>query len=201
MVDESLHTVELQAWLVQWRNGDREALNQILARVSRRLLSLARQVLRGYPGVERWTESDDVLQNASLRLVRALESVEPRSMRDFYALAALQIRRELVDLSRHHFGPHGQAAHHDSRGGDSRPPPEPSDWSHEPGGLVQWREFHERIETLPEDEREVVGLLYYQGLTQAEAATVLDVNVRTIQRRWHAALLTLQPLLADLKLS
>jgi DNA-directed RNA polymerase specialized sigma24 family protein len=33
-----------------------------------------------------------------------------------------------------------------------------------------------------------MGLLFYQGLSQAEAAALLGVSVRTIQRRWHEAL-------------
>ena len=45
--------------------------------------------------------------------------------------------------------------------------------------LAGWCEFHRHIAGLPADEREVVGLLFYQELTQSEAAAVLDVTVRT----------------------
>jgi DNA-directed RNA polymerase specialized sigma24 family protein len=41
------------------------------------------------------------------------------------------------------------------------------------------------------EEREAFDLLFYQGLTQAEAATVLEVSERTIKRRWQAARLRL----------
>ena len=60
--------------------------------------------------------------------------------------------------------------------------------THEPCSLAQWSELHQHIGGLPEEEREVVGLLFYQGLSQAEVAEVLNVSVRTVQRRWHAAL-------------
>src|SRR5262245_58654043 len=60
-----------------------------------------------------------------------------------------------------------------------------------PSGLAEWCELHEQIDRLAEPEREVVDLLFYQGLTQAEAAALLDVTVRTVQRRWHTALLQL----------
>ena len=33
-----------------------------------------------------------------------------------------------------------------------------------------------------------MSLLYYQNLPQAVAAELLGVSVRTVQRRWHAAL-------------
>jgi RNA polymerase sigma-70 factor (ECF subfamily) len=32
-----------------------------------------------------------------------------------------------------------------------------------------------------------VGLLFYEGLTQEEAATVLGVSLRTLKRRWQSA--------------
>ena len=72
---------------------------------------LTRRMLKDYARLRRWEQTGDVLQNALLRLHRALASERPRSVRAFLALAATQIRRELIDLSRHHFGPEGQAAH------------------------------------------------------------------------------------------
>ena len=48
-------------------------------------------------------ETGDVLQNALVRLLRAIEEVKPQTPRDFLTLATLQIRRELLDLH----GPYG----------------------------------------------------------------------------------------------
>ncbi len=56
-------------------------------------------MLRDYPRVKRWEDSDDVLQNALIRLLQALAAVKISTAKDFYALAALQIRRELLDLA------------------------------------------------------------------------------------------------------
>ena len=47
------------------------------------------------------------------------------------------------------------------------------------------------IEGLPEDEREVFELVRIQGLTHAEAAEVLGVSVKTVQRRLNRARLLL----------
>ena len=95
-------------------------------------------------------------------------------------------------------GPLGLGAHHASRPEHgSAAPPEPADAAHEPAALLAWCEFHERIQALPADERELVDLLYYQGLPQAEAAAVLNVAVRTVQRRWQAVLLKLHDQLKD----
>jgi len=75
-------------------------------------------MLRNYPGVGRWVEASDVLQGSLLRLLRALESVQPESTRAFFGLAAEQKRRELLDLARHFYGPQGLGANHASVGAD-----------------------------------------------------------------------------------
>src|SRR5262245_7811376 len=112
MSDPSLHTGELQDWLTRLRAGDATARNELVGRTCSRLERLARKMLRGFPRVRRWADTNDVLQNALVRLLRSLETVRPESPREFFALAAQQIRRELLDLARHFFGPEGPGTHH-----------------------------------------------------------------------------------------
>jgi RNA polymerase sigma-70 factor (ECF subfamily) len=176
------------------RAGDPVAPDELVRHVGEQLQRLTRQMLRGHPALRRWTQTDDVMQGALLRLLRALRVVQPESMRAFLALAAQQVRRELIDLARHYYGPRGLGTHHVTPDAESPGDPAPHDWpdpATEPGSLSEWCDFHRTIDELPDEQREVVGLLFYQGLTQAEAALVLDVTVRTVQRRWHAALVTL----------
>ncbi|MCH7728090.1 MAG: sigma-70 family RNA polymerase sigma factor [Planctomycetes bacterium] len=175
-------------------NGEPAALNILIQHNCQRLTTLTRHMLNGYPSLRRWAETDDVLQGSLMRLLRALEQVRPTSPQHFAALATLQIRRELIDLARHFFGPAGLAANHDSRNGDESTATsvvEGEDLSHEPSTLAQWCELHQAIAALPENERQIVDLLYYQGMTQIEAARLLEFSVRTVQRRWHSALLKL----------
>jgi RNA polymerase sigma-70 factor (ECF subfamily) len=54
------------------------------------------------------------------------------------------------------------------------------------------------IEGLPEDEREVFDLVRIQGLTYAEAAGLIGVSMKTVQRRLNRARLLLAEQLADL---
>src|SRR5262245_61852079 len=61
------------------------------------------------------------------------------------------------------------------------------------------RRMLEVIESLPEDEREVFDLVGLQGLTRAEAATVVEVSEKTVQRRLGRARLLLAERLADLR--
>jgi RNA polymerase sigma-70 factor (ECF subfamily) len=194
MADPSPQTTLLQGCLDRLRQGDRSARDDLLRHACGRLERLTRKMLRDYPGVQRWAQTDDVLQNALLRLLRALEEVQPASVRDFFGLSAVLIRRELIDLARRFRGPEGIGANHATcadANGSQQPPFERQDQSHDPSVLAAWCEFHERVGELPQDECEVVHLLYYQELSQAEAAAVLNVTVRTVQRRWQAALLKL----------
>jgi RNA polymerase sigma-70 factor (ECF subfamily) len=194
MSEVSAQTVLLQGCLDRFRAGEAAAVDELFRHVSGRLERLTRKMLRGFPGVHRWAQTDDVLQNASLRLLRALQEVRPGTVREFFALSAQQIRRELIDLARHYFGPQGLGARHASKDGAGRSPApgvEPIDPSADPARLIDWQEFHELIQQLPDEEREVVDLLFYQELPQAEAAALLGVSIRTVQRRWQSALLQL----------
>lgn len=183
MTDSDLPDTATQVLLRRAATGDEAALDALLRHCCDRLERLTRRMLGDYPRVRRWAETDDVLQSALVRLVNALRSVKPTTTRDLLALAALQIRRELIDLARRFYGPEGIGAHHDSHAAV-----EPADARQEPASLAQWGELHEAIGRLPDEEREVVDLLFYQGLSQAEAAGLLGVSVRTVQRRWHDAL-------------
>jgi RNA polymerase sigma-70 factor (ECF subfamily) len=191
MTDTNSRLSIMQQLLPRAVSGDEAAVDALLRHYSERLTVLTRRMLGDFQRVRRWAETDDVLQNALVRLVGALRSVKPRTARDFLALATLQIRRELLDLARHFYGPEGLGAHHDSRAAEDSQNPGPADMPdvrHEPSSLAQWTELHEQIGALPEEEREVVGLLFYQGMAQAEAAEVLGISLRTLQRRWHDAL-------------
>lgn len=183
------HTTRLNGWLAEMRRGDVTARNEVIAHACDRLRTLTHRMLRGFKRVRRWAETDDVLQNALLRLNRAMAEVQPESPRQFYALAAQQIRRELLDLARQHYGPHGIGTNHDT---DRRPATEQqTDVAEEPSDLDAWTRFHEQVERLPDDQREVFDLLWYEGLTQPEAATVLGMSLKTVKRRWQDARLFL----------
>ena len=191
---DSFRTSELHCLLARLQAGDRAAWDELYARTGTRLEALARRMLNGFPGVRRFEETADVLQNASLRLIRSLQAARPGSVREFFVLAGTQLRRELLDLKGRYLGPQGAATHAAvPAGGNSGdlaatvPYAGPT-----PLELEEWSEFHRQIEELPADERAVIDLHYYQGLGKDEAAEILGVDVRTVQRRWNRALLRLK---------
>jgi RNA polymerase sigma-70 factor (ECF subfamily) len=59
--------------------------------------------------------------------------------------------------------------------------------TYDPGRLAAWAGFHDAVAALGEADRELFDLLWYQGLTQAEAASLLGVTERTVTSRWLAA--------------
>ncbi len=197
MSEPTSPTVFIQACLDRLAKGDEAARGDLLECACGRLRNLARKMLRNYPGVHRWEETDDVLQNAVVRLHRTLQQVQLKTTRDFFAIAALNIRRELLDLARHYYGPQGLGKRHRSQAGASDSTgealnaPGEAGMSTEPGRLAAWTEFHAQVEALPPEEKEVFGLLWYQELSQAEAAALLNVSERTIKRRWQTARLQL----------
>lgn len=184
------HTTQLQNWLNVLEGDD--VRGQIIEHTCDRLRGLARRMLRGFPGVHRWSETDDVLQNALIRLHRSLAEVRPQSARQFYALAATQIRRELLDMARSHFGPEGIGKNHQTDGGVAAELA-----TAEPQSIEDWTAFHEQVEKLPDEEREVFGLLWYGGLNQSEAAKVLGISLATLKRRWQSARWHLHEALAE----
>ncbi len=183
------HTTRLELFLDRMHHPDaavrRSAQEELIAHTCKRLRLLARKMLGCYPNVHRWAETDDVLQGALLRLHRALAEVRPETSRQFYSLAAMQIRRELLDLARHYYGPNGWGRRHQSNGHETvlTVP----DGSLAPGSLEEWSRFHEEVEALPEEQKEVVNLLWYGGLRQAEAAQVLGISHSTLKRLWRKA--------------
>lgn len=189
---------QLQGLLDLVRRGDPRAKSLLLDHARDRLLRLTRRMLSAYPTLRRWEATDDVLQKSLIRLGRALDAVEVDSVRHFFNLAGTQIRRELLDLKKHYFGACGLGKNHHT---DRQSPDEVGGSLHsrtdEPEDLTDWEEFHSHVETLPEELKEVVNLLFYKGLSQQEAAEVLGVSLSTLKRRWHEARVHLHESLRD----
>lgn len=168
------------------RPGD---LDELLSVSYERMIVMIRSMMTRYPHLRRWEQSDDVLANVHLRLLRCFAQVTITSAQHFLALAATNMRRELIDLSRHHYGDSGPGRTHatpDRGAGDDLMSGVVSH-DRDPALLAEWSELHEHVARLPDDEREVVDLHWYHGLDQQEVAALLCVSLRTVKRRWLAA--------------
>jgi RNA polymerase sigma-70 factor (ECF subfamily) len=136
-------------------------------------------------------QPDEMLDAVVERLLKALRKVQPQTVRQFFALVNQHMRWELNDVARRL---DEQPAAVEVRE-DMVPAPASSGSGLTPHG----RRMLEAIDELPEDEREAFGLVHVQGLMPGEAAEVLGVSVRTVQRRLNRSLLLLAKKLNDLR--
>jgi RNA polymerase sigma-70 factor (ECF subfamily) len=135
-------------------------------------------------------QPDELLSAVVERLLKAMRSVRPQTVRQFFALVNQHVRWELNDLARRLDKQPPLVGFEDEK----VPAASSSDSVLTPNG----RRMLEAIDRLPEDEREVFELLRIQGLAQVEAAEVLGVCIRTVQRRLNGALVLLAAELKDL---
>lgn len=170
------------------KQGKLDAEQRLFQLVQGRFRLLAHQMLRHYGKLKHVEDTDDVLQKTLLRLSQVLKSFCPESPQVFFSLSSKHMRWILIDLARtyaqeHHLrlylsveqnGLEHLAEHHA-----------------EPLSFDDWVQFHETVEALRDDEKDVVNLLFYQGLSQQEAADLLNVSLRTVKLRWQSAKLQL----------
>ena len=172
------------------------AVRELLERAAGRLRLLSATFLyKRYPRLTRPPvnlEPDELLGGVVAGLLTALRTTRPSTVRQFFALANQHIRWQLNDLARRL--DERSAATALAESGVAAPPASTAS-RHSPDGL----RMLEAIEGLPEDEREVFDLVGIQGLTHVEAATVVGVSEKTVQRRLNRARLLLAEQLADLR--
>lgn len=203
MNDESQQSYEIERLLQEGVDGVEGGYEELLERAAERLYTLTRRMFRSYPRLRRWEQTDDVFQTAALRLHKSLTDVQPESTGQFMGLAATQIRRTLIDLVRHHFGPEGRHARHHSDAADvemaddggtlQRQPAS----AEEPESLESWLKFHESVESLPIEERMVFELIWYGNLTQQQVSELHEISISTVKRRMRSVRIRLGEALAS----
>lgn len=192
MDGEKADSSEISLWLNRLAAGDLDARDRIIEISSGRLRILASRMLARFPQVRRWEDTDDVFQNAVMRLHRSLAHVQPDSPRAMIGLAATQLHRELIDLARRYRGPMSFEANHATHApglSDSSERLSPP-FEQAVGGddsIERWAVFHDAIAGLPEDLREVFHLVWYLGADQKTIARLLECSERTVKSRWREA--------------
>lgn len=193
----------LQGCVERFAGGDAAARDDLITFACGRMEQIAQRMLRRFPQVRRWDETGDVVQNAAIRLYRSLGSVTPRDAQGFLGLAAVHVRRELLDLARKYAGPESHAANRETNcqlvDGVYRAKVEhvPDD-AEAREQLGRWTALHEAAGRLPAEEKELFDLVWYMGLEQQEAAEMLGCSVRTIKRRWDSVKQLMRQAAADL---
>ncbi|QDS88568.1 RNA polymerase sigma factor [Rosistilla ulvae] len=198
-MDNDPTTLDVQRYLGELANldGDTPAepiIRALIARSVGRLHLLCETLLvRSYPRLMQPPlnlQSEEMLSAVVDRLIKAMQEIRPTNVRQFFGLANQHMRWELNDLARrldNH--PKNQALD-----GAVVPAPEPSGSQLSPNAVRMLA----AIENLPDPEREVFGLVRIQGMSHTEAADLLDVSPKTIQRRLNRGVILLTESLGDL---
>jgi RNA polymerase sigma-70 factor, ECF subfamily len=168
---------DITAILARWRSGDAAAANELAELVYRDLHRLAAREMRRERG-EHTLQTTALLHEAYLRILRP-GPVEWKDRTHFFAFAAQQLRRVLVD--------HARRSKSEKRGGDVVK----FSLLDSDGGIPAFdarlfalNEALTRLEELDPRAVKVVELRYFAGLTEAEAADVLGISVATLKRDW-----------------
>jgi RNA polymerase sigma-70 factor (ECF subfamily) len=197
-MDEEPTTVVIQRYL-DAMPGDTSAepiVHELLERAVGRLRLLCATFLhKRYPRLTRPPvnlETDELLGGVTAGLLTAMRVTRPPTVRRFFALANQHIRWQLNDLARR-LDERPAAGMLAESGVAGSPASLESRLSPDAVRML------EVIDGLPEDEREVFDLVGIQGLAHAEAATVVGVSEKTVQRRLNRARILLAERLADLR--
>ena len=183
-------TVQIQGLLDRFIGGDDKAKAELIKVAESRLLVLTRQLLRGFSRGRDHDDTTGIFNEAYLRLHSSLDELKPTTVRQFFGLAALEIRRTLLDVVRKIT----------TRSNVKRTRPTSLDAAGPDGGRIDVPiedEVQKRfdltealftaIDMLPKELQEVVMLLHFQGMTQAEVAGLFGVHEDTVKRWWASA--------------
>lgn len=155
------------------QQGERKALEQVSSLVYRELHRIAGRCMRS-ERPEHTLQTTALVHEALLRLFGA--NVPWRDRGHFYAVAARQMRRILVDHARHR--------RRQKRGGDFQQVP--LEDAGEVAGpdrmnLVELDEALRALASFDQRKHDIVELHYFGGLTIDETAAALGVSLKTVQ--------------------
>ena len=183
-------TAEITVLLDAARDGDRGALDRVLATLYQELHTMARRQLAGQHG--HTLDATALVHEAYLKLIGRREAqFDDRA--HFFAYAASAMRSVVVDYARQRLA--------QKRGGDLHRVAElPEDIE---GGLRLDEETLgldvalTRLADVDAKLAQVVELRYFAGLSEAEIATLLKRSERSVRRDWQKARLYLLASLQD----
>jgi len=177
MAEES-HTIT--GLLKEWRGGNREAANQLIDLVYSELHGIASREMHRERG-EHTLQTTALVHEVYLRL-RGSAPVNWKDRAHFFAVAAQQLRRVLVD--------HARRVGSEKRGGDQI---KLSLWEADGGTwelderLLALDESLNRLQALDERAAKVIELRFFGGLSEIDAAEALNISIATLKRDWEFA--------------
>lgn len=168
--------------------------SELLARFLQNRQLLDRAVMKALdsnPKLNRWLTEHDLSQDVMLRMVQACREIEVNDRQHFIRLLLRNMRFALIDNHRKMFGPNGWAAKIKSDP-NAVENSKVTKSDNGPVTVEDWVDFHDSVESLPQEEQEVFELIYYGGYGSLDVAEMLGISQSTAQRRWKKAVEILQ---------
>jgi RNA polymerase sigma factor (TIGR02999 family) len=169
---------ELTLNLIEWRNGNAEAINKILPVVYEELKRTARRYLRRERG-DISIQTTELINEAYIKLVEQRES-DWQNRAHFFAVAARVMRNLLIDYARSK-----QFAKRDGRkiAFDKIQIASPETAVN----LLSLNEALNNLARIDERKSHIVELRFFGGLSAGETAQVLGIAEVTVKREWLKA--------------
>jgi RNA polymerase sigma factor (TIGR02999 family) len=166
--------------LVEWRNGDRGALNRLMPIVYDELRRLAHRYMKRQP--QGHTLQTSALVNEAYIRLAGQRNVDWQNRAHFFAIAARIMRSLLIDhLRSRNFAKRGGGARRVSLDEVALISDERSE------ELLALDEALTRLSAIDERKGRIVELRYFSGLSVEETAEVLGLSPITIKREWLKA--------------
>lgn len=177
---DTLSPQNLTGLLLEWRAGDKTALDQLIPLVYDELRRIAhRYVQRERNG---HTLQTSALVNEAYVRLAGQGDIDWQSRSHFFAVTAQVMRHILIDHARRRrFVKHGgelrQVSLEDLAGMSYQRASE----------LIALDEALDELARMDERKSRVVELRYFGGLSLEETAEVLEISLMTVRRDWRAA--------------
>jgi RNA polymerase sigma factor (TIGR02999 family) len=168
---------EISILLEQWRQGAPGAEDQLFNQVFPELRHLAHYLMRG-ERLNHSLQATELVSQAYIRLVAA-KNRDWQSRSHFFAIAARIMRRYLIDHARGRPEAEFVAIH----GMDDFLPAKSAKLEL----AVAVEGLMNRLAATNQEWCDVVEVKYFLGLTEEEAADVLGMSLRSMQRKWSEA--------------
>lgn len=170
---------EVTRLLVDWGNGDRAALDELIPLVYDELRRMARRYMRR-ESQGHTLQTSALVHEAYLRLVDQ-KSVQWQNRAHFFGVAAQLMRRILVD--------HARSRSRAKRGGGAQmiSLADHAVVSKEVAEVIALDDALKNLAEMDARKSQIVEMKFFGGLTTEEVAEVLKVTPRTVEREWRKA--------------
>jgi RNA polymerase sigma factor (sigma-70 family) len=195
-MNEFEHSTRINNLLAQVKAREPKAREELIAHSLERLQRLSRKMFRKYPNLCTLEQTDDIVQKLVIKLHKMLDELVPEDTAGYFKLASQNLRWVLQDLARSNIAKNKNSGDM-STSVKRNELLNTKDPDGGPSSYAEWSEFYEKIELLPEENKQLFDLLWFQGLSQVEAAKFLKIPLRTLRRRWMITRILIRTLIKN----